>query len=239
MGNHYFKFKQFTIHQDRTAMKVCTDACLQGAYTAHYLGGRSDVKAVLDIGTGTGLLSLMGAQQSNAHFTGIELDRQACLQATENFEASPWKARLTAICGDARAFESGTLFDFILTNPPFYEDDLKSEDAQRNQAMHATQLRFPALLQVIRKQLKPGGQCSVLLPTAPFAVFKTLAEGEGLYLQKLLQVRHREGHPLFRSIGIFGDTQVETEVQEMAIHGEGQQYSPAFTDLLKDYYLYL
>lgn len=220
-------------------MKVCTDACLQGAFTAHYLGGRSDVKEVLDIGTGTGLLSLMGAQQSEAHFTGVELDQQACVQATENFEASPWKGRLKAVCGDARDFSSGTLFDFILTNPPFYEDDLKSDDMLRNQAMHATQLRFPALLDVIRKQLKPGGQFSLLLPTAPFEVFKMQAEAQGFYLQKLLRVRHREGNPSFRSIGIFGETQVEMEVQEMAIHGEGQQYSLAFTDLLKDYYLYL
>ncbi|HEY0272940.1 MAG TPA: methyltransferase domain-containing protein, partial [Chitinophaga sp.] len=117
MGNPYFKFKQFIVRQDRCAMKVCTDACLQGAYTARYLSGKPSVGRVLDIGTGTGLLSLMGAQQSNAFFTGVELDVAAGAQAAENFAASPWKARLAAVCTDARTFSAPAPFDFIISNP--------------------------------------------------------------------------------------------------------------------------
>lgn len=225
--------------QERCAMKVCTDACLLGGYSARYLRGSKGVERVLDIGTGTGLLSLMGAQQSGASFVGVEMDAVACLQAKENFAASPWKERLEAVCGDVRSFVAPAPFDFIVTNPPFYEDDLKSGDALRNQAMHATRLRFPELLGVIKLQLRAGGAFAVLLPNISFATFQALAMAEGYHLQRALHIRNRMGAPLFRSIGIFTDRAVEAAVEEMEIYGEARQYTPAFTDLLKDYYLYL
>lgn len=223
-------------------MKICTDACLQGAGTAAYLLGRKpDVARILDIGTGTGLLSLMLAQQlPAAAITGIELDTAAAGQARSNFAASPWKERLQVIETDARELVANGQYDFIITNPPFYESDLKSGNHLRNQAMHATTLDYSDLLKVIDGQLTEGGAFSVLLPYRPFGEFTTMANAAGFYLQEVLHVKQSERHDYFRSIGLFSREQVEPKITSMAIREADQQtYTPAFVSLLQAYYLYL
>jgi tRNA1Val (adenine37-N6)-methyltransferase len=242
MANHYFRFKQFTVYQEACAMKVCTDACLQGASTAAYLlAGKPGVTRILDIGTGTGLLSLMLAQQlPAADITGIELDAAAAGQARSNFAASPWNERLQVIERDARELAADAQYDFIITNPPFYESDLKSGNHLRNQAMHATTLDYNDLLKVIDGQLKREGAFSVLLPYRPFGEFITMANAAGFYLQEVLHVKQSERHDYFRSIGIFSREQHEPKVVSMAIREADQQtYTPAFVALLQAYYLYL
>eukprot|EP01136_Pigoraptor_vietnamica_P012822 Opistho-1_new@53158 len=117
MSNHYFQFKQFTIHQDKCAMKVSTDACIQGAWTPI----ANDVVHVLDIGTGTGLLSLMLAQRnSNIHIDAIELDADAARQAQENISASPWADRVDVMQGDVTAYQFAKQYDMVICNPPFF-----------------------------------------------------------------------------------------------------------------------
>jgi len=108
MSNTYFRFKQFTIHQDRCAMKVCTDACLFGAWLAEKVNGwqLADI-SILDLGAGTGLLSLMLAQQNTARIDAVELDENAAEQAAENFDTSPWRNRLQVIQGDIRTVHLG------------------------------------------------------------------------------------------------------------------------------------
>lgn len=240
MPNQYFRFKQFTVHQEACAMKVCTDACLQGAYTAAYLRG-SDVRRVLDIGTGTGLLSLMLAQElPDTVFNAVELDTAAAGQAAANFEASPWSERLSVMIADARELPVTEAYDFIITNPPFYETALKSSDKLRNQAMHATTLDYRALLRVIAAQLNPSGAFSVLLPYSVFDGFRELAAAEGYLPEKILHVKQSEKHDRFRTIGIFRRNAGMAAVDTIAIRDTGhQQYTAAFTALLKPYYLYL
>ncbi|SHN23313.1 tRNA1(Val) (adenine(37)-N6)-methyltransferase [Chitinophaga sp. CF418] len=242
MANHYFRFKQFTVHQEACAMKVCTDACLQGAYTAAFLQTNKPViQRILDIGTGTGLLSLMMAQQlPDAAITGIELDAAAAGQTKANFTASPWSDRLQVIETDAREMAADGQYDFIITNPPFYESDLKSSNHLRNQAMHATTLDYSDLLKVIDRQLKAEGAFSVLLPYRPFGDFISMAGAAGFYLQEVLHVKQSERHEYFRSIGIFSRQQNEPKVESMAIRAADQNaYTPAFVSLLQPYYLYL
>ena len=242
MANQYFRFKQFTVHQDACAMKVCTDACLQGASTAAYLqANKPGIQRILDIGTGTGLLSLMLAQQlSSTVITAIELDAAAAGQARANFTASPWSERLQVIETDVREMAADVQYDFIITNPPFYESDLKSNNHQRNQAMHATTLDYSDLLKVIDRQLVEGGEFSVLLPYRPFGEFVTMANAAGFYLKEVLYVKQSERHEYFRSIGIFSKEQTEPKVASMAIRAADQQvYTPAFVSLLQPYYLYL
>jgi tRNA1Val (adenine37-N6)-methyltransferase len=237
MGNHYFRFKQFTVYQDACAMKVCTDACIQGAYTAQYA---LSAQRIMDIGAGTGLLSLMLAQQLPlADITAIELDAEAAEQAAANMAASPWADRLRVLTADARELPVGSLYDFIITNPPFYEGDLKSNDKLRNQAMHATTLDYTSLLKVIGDHLTADGAFSILLPARPFAEFLLLAAAAGFHAQHVLHVRQSVQHDYFRSVGIFSRREVVTEVQDMAIRDAANVYTPVFTDLLKPYYLYL
>lgn len=221
-------------------MKVCTDACIQGAFTARYLhAGAGQLKRVLDIGTGTGLLSLMLAQQLAADITGIELDQAAAEQAAENFAASPWAERLQVTQSDIRDLPPAALYDFIITNPPFYEGSLKSSDAQRNAAMHATNLSYNELLKTIAAHLQTDGQFSVLLPYAAFQSFRQLAAAAGFFPQQLLEVKQSVRHDHFRAVGIFGREEVPPVISSMAIYDERNVYTADFAALLQPYYLYL
>lgn len=215
-------------------MKVCTDACIQGAFTAAHLPG---VPRLLDIGTGTGLLSLMLAQQSAAAIDAIELDEQAALQAAHNFSISPWRDRLKVIQQDVREFSSER-YPFVITNPPFYENDLKSNNDKRNAAMHAVSLSYEALLDAISRLLASDGSFSVLLPYEGFQRFRLLAEGAGFTLRELLEIRQTPSHGFFRAVGIFGPAGVLT-THEMSVYDGDNKYTPEFTALLKEYYLYL
>jgi tRNA1Val (adenine37-N6)-methyltransferase len=237
MANQFFRFKQFTVHQEDCAMKVCTDACLQGAYTASYLTAATHV---LDIGAGTGLLSLMLAQRfQDATFTAIELDAVAAGQAARNFAAAPWAAQLNIINSDARTLAVDAKYDLIITNPPFYETDLKSPDKLRNQAMHATTLSYEELLDVIDQHLSAEGVFSVLLPYKPFATFEVLATQKGFFPRKVLHVKQSVNHDRFRTIAVFGRSGSVRDEETMAIKEAGNDYTPEFRALLQPYYLYL
>ncbi|WP_143306368.1 tRNA1(Val) (adenine(37)-N6)-methyltransferase [Chitinophaga vietnamensis] len=240
MANSYFRFKEFTVHQEHCAMKVCTDACIQGAFTAQYLAsGDLTVRAILDIGAGTGLLSLMLAQQVAAAITAVELDAGAALQARENFAASPWAARLTLREQDIRSMAASEQYDVIITNPPFYEAALKSGDTQKDQAMHATTLSYRELITAIAAHLKPEGVFSVLLPYVQFGEFRQLAEAAGFHLRRLLELRQSVKHGYFRAVGIFSKTGGETDRSELSVYDENNVYTLPFVHLLQPYYLYL
>ncbi|MFI5152541.1 MAG: tRNA1(Val) (adenine(37)-N6)-methyltransferase, partial [Chitinophagales bacterium] len=129
MSNSYFQFKQFRIQQDRCAMKVCTDACILGAWFAEKIPSYS---TVLDIGSGTGLLMLMLAQKNKSEIDGIEVDLNTYKQLKENIDQSPWKDQLRVFPGDIRSFSFSGKYDFIISNPPFYEKDLRSDSSARN-----------------------------------------------------------------------------------------------------------
>jgi tRNA1Val (adenine37-N6)-methyltransferase len=239
MSNTYFQFKQFTIHQERCAMKVCTDACLFGAWVSEKVGSwQLTVGSILDIGTGTGLLSLMLAQKTNAHIDSIELDEHAAEQAAENFEASSWKERLQVITGDARILHLGKKYDLIISNPPFFEHDLKSTDVQRNLALHSEELSLAELLAVIKKNISEHGKFAVLLPYHRKDAFEKLAVTEGFFLEEAVSVKQTPNHAYFRVMFLFSTAEVPVKRSDLIIREE-DQYTPEFSALLKDYYLKL
>jgi tRNA1Val (adenine37-N6)-methyltransferase len=237
MPNTYFQFKQFVIHQDRCAMKVCTDSCVLGAWFAEKVPPWS---LVLDIGGGTGLLMLMLAQKLKGEIAGIELDLESYTQLQENIRQSPWKDRLKAYPGDIRSFVFRNPFDFIISNPPFFEDDLATASDSKNLARHSKELSLSELISVIDKNLKPSGSFGILLPFHRTDYFEALATGRHFHLREKLLVRQTPQHDFFRIILHYSRNKENFVPEiELSIKNAADVYTEEFAELMKDYYLYL
>jgi tRNA1Val (adenine37-N6)-methyltransferase len=240
LANSYFQFNQFTIQQGNCAMKVCTDACLFGAWVAEIIRQQEKTaQNILDIGSGTGLLSLMIAQKSAASIDGVEIDKDACLQSVENVQQSPFKDRVTITNTDVLALQSPKKYDWIITNPPFFEHDLKSENAQKNAAKHDTALQLNQLVSVVVNFLKADGFFAVLLPYHRMDECIKAAEKSQLFVCQQLLVRQTPKHPYFRCMLIFSYENTSTTVNEVVIKNSENNYTDGFTRLLQDYYLHL
>lgn len=241
MSNSYFQFKQFTVNQEKSAMKVCTDACVFGAYISLKEKDFADDKTnILDIGTGTGLLSLMIAQKVKGSIEAVEIDNTAFEQARENFIKSAWSARLTVSHADVTKFAFQKKYDIIVSNPPFFEKSLKSSDYQKNLAKHATFLSYAELASVVLGNLANKGKFYVLLPYKKFDLFQKTAIGNKLYLLQKVNIRQSEHAGYFRTAGIFSNVTEQSAIEEsITIKDQMNSYTEDFIQLLKDYYLYL
>ena len=225
-------------------MKVTTDACLFGAWVVNEVKSeKSKVKNVLDIGTGTGLLSLMLAQKnSEIKIDAIEIDKEAAEQAKINIESSPWKEQISIISGDVKVFSFEKEFDLIISNPPFYENEIRSATDSKNIAHHSENLTLKELLAVIKDNLGKTGSFFLLLPYKRNEEIKKLLKDHQLNISKILFVRQSVNHDYFRIMlkGKLNDHEsIETEFNEMSIWNDSQQYTEEFKQLLKDYYLHL
>ena len=240
MANTYFKFKQFTVYQESCAMKVCTDACIFGAYVAANLPIKQlHANSILDIGAGTGLLSLMMAQNTTSHIDAIEIDEAAFVQAKQNIAQSPWKERIAILNEDALTFRSGKKYDCIVSNPPFFEGDLKSGNQKKDAAKHDSTLTLEQLLQVINQHLSPAGTFAVLLPFHRLNYFIEIAQQTGYFLNQSLHVKHTKAHPFFRGVLLFSKAQGPIKKQELAIKNKTGNYTAEFFELMRPYYLHL
>ncbi|MDE1192341.1 MAG: methyltransferase [Arachidicoccus sp.] len=238
MPNNYFQFKQFRIEQDKCAMKVCTDACLFGAIIANTLVNKNKV---LDIGAGTGLLSIMYAQKNtNCTIDAVEIDSDAYEQALQNIDNCEWKDRINLHHQPIQEYSKNIIehYDFILSNPPFFENQLKSESEQRNKALHSSALSLQELAGTTKKLLKNDGVFAVLLPYYRKEYFKELAEKEGMFFIKEYLIKQTDKHEFFRVVLIFSKLQESMKTENIIIK-ENESYSLRFRELLKDYYLYL
>ncbi|MGM9507205.1 tRNA1(Val) (adenine(37)-N6)-methyltransferase [Larkinella sp. GY13] len=229
-----FRFKQFTIHQNRAAMKVCTDSCVLGAYAELGTGGR-----LLDIGTGTGLLALIAAQRNpTARIDAVEMDPAAFGQATENVNDSPFSDQVRVIQSRIQTFSSEP-YDRILCNPPFYTNHLRSPDQAVNRALHNDELPFEELIASVVRLLKPEAQFWVLLPPFEMQRLAVIAEKAGLHPYQQLEVRHNELKPVFRTIAGFGFNRFSTpKTEQLSIFNpDGKIYTESFRQLLQPFYL--
>jgi tRNA1Val (adenine37-N6)-methyltransferase len=224
-------------------MKVTTDSCLFGAWAAEQVRNvESEVNNILDIGTGTGLLSLMLAQNCNAAIDAIEIDKQTATQATENVQVSPFSEKIKTHFADVHQFGFEKKYDIIISNPPFYENELKSEYKKKNIAHHNEGLLLKDLLPVIHKQLQPNGSFYLLLPFKRNEEIRNLLVQHEFAIRKMTFVRQSAKHDYFRIMvagRIKTDNIIETIIDEISIRDEEENYTSAFTNLLRDYYLYL
>lgn len=238
MSNQYFRFKQFIVCQDKSAMKVTTDACLFGAWLAVVL--KESTGRFLDIGAGTGLLSLMVAQKNQSHIDAVELDEPAFRQALENTGRSPWADRISVFHTAAQLFEPELKYDVIFSNPPFYQKDLRSPDQQRNVALHSKHLVLDELLLTVNRLLKPDGYFAVLLPPKRNAELEKMAADFSLHIVLKTAVRPTANHQVFRYMYLMreGVANNDHEIDEIIIREDSGHYTDKFFSLLEDYYLF-
>jgi tRNA1Val (adenine37-N6)-methyltransferase len=235
MSNDYFRFKQFTVRQDRTAMKVGIDSVLLGAWTA--VNGSE--KNVLDIGAGSGLLALMMAQRiSNAMVTACEIDETACEQARENISSSGWSERISVVNADIRTFTQNLKgFDLIICNPPYFEKSLKSHDSKRNVARHNDSLPFNDLIDCVNRMLHDDGRFALIVPADKAAIITSLAAAKKLSPIRRLNIKPIESKPVNRVILELGYTSQPPEEYALTVR-TGNSYSNEYKTTTKDFYLF-
>ena len=235
MSNNYFQFKQFKIIQEKSAMKVGTDGILLGAWT-----NVENTNTILDVGTGTGLIALMLAQRTKAKITGIEIEKYAAEEATENARNSSWENRIAIENIPFQEFvtSSKEKFDLIVSNPPFFANSLKSDNKNRTVARHNNLLPFSGLIKGAVKLLNENGRFSIILPVIPAEEFIELAKNEGLNLVRLTKVKPRASKNANRFLMEFtkGDSTLINEY--LTIYNEDDSnYSELFKQLTCDFYL--
>ncbi|MBN7814001.1 tRNA1(Val) (adenine(37)-N6)-methyltransferase [Algoriphagus pacificus] len=213
MANSWFQFQQFRINQDRCAMKISTDAVLLGG-----LATAENPKMILDVGTGTGVIALMLAQRfDEAQITAVELDQEAADQAKDNFEESVFAKQLSIWRGKFQDFSSPDLFNLIVSNPPYFPHHLKSQDQQRNQALHTDELSFEDLVISASKLLERDGEFWVILPERQMMDFEKVAAKESFFLNRKYLIRDRQEKKILRMICSFSFHSKELFVSEIII----------------------
>ena len=233
MGNSWFQFQQFRVNQDRCAMKISTDAVLLGA-----LAEASNPLSILDIGAGTGVIALMLAQRFPlANVMAIELDEDAADQAEQNFSESQFSDRLELVQGRIQDFSSSEKFDLIVSNPPFFPDHLKSQDAKRNKALHTDELSFEELIGNVTMLLGEKGSFWVILPSRQMKKLEDLAKKSGLNLCSKTLVRDSESKPVHREIGEFSFQGMDKKEVELVLKDANSQYSGPYQRLLTGFLL--
>lgn len=231
-----FKFKQFIVHQNKSAMKVGTDGVLLGAW----VNLNNNPFNVLDIGSGTGLISLMLAQRSNATvIDAVELNESAYIQTVENFEQSKWADRLFCYHASFQEFatEINETYDLIISNPPFYSSTYKHLEKDRAMARHSESLPTAELLKGVVKLLSEQGSCAFIIPYSEMDNFVALAESMNLILARVTNVKGMVDSPIKRSILQFSYIKQPLEQRELIIEYERHIYTPEYIDLVHDFYL--
>ena len=232
-----FSFKQFHIQQDRCAMKVGTDGVLLGAWTPL----ENNPFSILDIGTGTGIIALMLAQRSHAEqIDALEIDEEAYEQATDNFENSPWNDRLFCFHAALDEFveEPEDEYDIIVSNPPFYSEDYKSDNSQRDLARFQDAMPFEDLIEAAALLLSENGIFAVIIPFKEEEKFLSLAHEYELYPLKITHVKGTPSSEIKRSLLAFSRNEnPEFPVNELIIETARHQYTPEYIELTKDFYL--
>jgi tRNA1Val (adenine37-N6)-methyltransferase len=235
--NNYFEFKQFKIIQEKAAMKVNTDGVLLGSWT-----NTDGAGTVLDVGAGTGLISLMIAQRTNAIITGIEIEKNAADEALQNVQNSKWSNRVFIQNISFQDFVKITQnkFDLIISNPPFFSNGIKNTNPHLSMARHNHLLPFAHIAAGAKRLLNENGKLSLILPFDQSKEFIEKASQNKLFLTRLTEVKPFPGKEPNRCLMEFmHEKQVLQKMQISVFDGPLNDYSEEFKALVSEFYLKL
>ncbi|HBL62735.1 MAG TPA: tRNA (adenine-N(6)-)-methyltransferase [Cyanobacteria bacterium UBA8803] len=234
MSNPYFRFKQFTVFHDRCAMRVGTDGVLLGAWT-----DITGTQHILDIGTGTGLIALMLAQRSLSRIDAVEIDEAACIQARENVQRSPWSDRIQVYhCAiQDYATTCRKRYDFLVSNPPFFENASKARHQARTLARHSDCLGQADILKTAAKLLHEDGRLAAIYPFEEAQIFLQKAKIFSFFCHRKLAVKPTLESQTKRILMELGKRQLPYQETTIAIEATRRVYTPEFIALIKDFYL--
>ncbi len=231
-----FKFKQFTVNQDRCAMKIGTDGVLLGAWASV----QNKPFSILDIGTGTGIIALQLGQRTQAQLIdALEVDENAYEQCVENFENSPWSDRLFCYHAALEEFveEIDDRYDLIVSNPPFYCEDYKSNDKIRDIARFNDSLPFKELIDSVSVLLSAEGIFATIIPKKEEKHFIALASKVNLFPNRVCRIRGSATSEEKRSLLEFSFNKTKIKVEELTIEIARHEYTEAYKNLVEDFYL--
>lgn len=231
MSSPSFRFQQFEVLHDRCAMKVGTDGVLLGAWVQPGTACR-----ILDVGAGSGLITLILAQHSMAEIVGVEFDATAAKQAAENVRNAPWSERVHIVHADFRTYTEEP-FDLIVSNPPFFQNALQAPAPMRNQARHDVTLTYEELVVKAEALLSAEGRLAVVLPIDAARQFEDFCWKSRLYLSRCCEVATIEGQAPKRVLLEFSRQRCETERTTLVIAVKGNTRSEAYSALTSDLYL--
>lgn len=228
-----FKFKQFEVDQKGCAMKINTDGVLLAA-----MAEGNEPKRILDIGTGTGVLALMMAQRfENAKIEAVEIEEQASVTANINFKSSIFKDRLTINNVAIEQFNTAQKFDLIISNPPFFVNDLKNVEEKKGIARHTDEQFFVSLIEKVSQFLSNDGSFWFILPIKQAEILIKYGLEKGLYLAKKIELHSDQSKTAFRWVVCLDRINVETKIEQFYIYESEKNYTKAYKELLKDFFL--
>ncbi len=228
-----FRFKEFSVHHENSAMKVGTDGVLLGSWIQ-----ANNPMNILDIGTGTGLISLMMAQRFNqAIVVGVEPNDNAIVDAFKNVNDSAFKDRIDIVHGKIQNYTTEKRFDLILSNPPFFQNALNAEDSDRNQARQGVDLTPNELLEISNELLIDNGFLSVIIPFDHCRNYRSIAKKVGLSLSKMTSVRGTPSKPFKRALLTFSKKELPLEEDVLTIERSRHVYTDEYIALTKPFYL--
>lgn len=226
-----FNFKRFSVAQSKDVFRVGTDAVLLGA-----LCSVDHQKTVLEVGTGTGIISLMIAQRNtSAMLIAIDINPDAAELATKNFKESPFSSRLNCLGEDFNNFSTETKFDLIVCNPPYFAENDSDKDVIARQQ---TALTFESFIRNSHKLLSENGIISVIIPSESKDLFLEKCDQFNLHLQRIIVIAGIKNGKPKRVILEVGSKQKETQIENFTIESSPRVYSKQYLDLTQDFHLF-
>jgi len=233
MANKHFSFKHFTIYQDKSAFKVGTDGVLLGASA-----DVTDVRRILDVGSGTGLVTIMLAQRCEAEIVAIEPDYDSFIQGRDNVNLCKWRNRIKVEHISLQDYNDKEKFDLIVSNPPYFDDSLKNPDPRKSASRHNDSLTTCEVLENVSRLLEDEGRLQLIMPYVEGNIFIAEAHNYNLFCNSILKIRPLPTSDIRRLILTFSRKQLTVTERFLTIeHGRRHEYTENYVDLTKDFYL--